>query len=285
MVNNEKKYAIRTSKDNCLKFYLNHNSLILEELINNQEKSKAILKKEVVDYSLYVDEKDKIHIIYLNNKGQLNYISYPKYIKDINILTVEEGFTPKPLNIKFFQSNAHIAIKFSHKGVIHIKWKKWNNIRHKEIEDVLYFKKDLVSYIALEEESRALPTAPLEEDKIKDTEAKESYIEDLLCEIKAKDKNILYLKEKILNLEKDINCYNNVKYNYEASLHKLKNEITLTKEIYSQELSQYEKKLLTLKDEQEKLQFDTNIKFNSLLKILDEKNNIIINLRNLIREK
>lgn len=284
MVNNEKTYTIGTSKDNCLKFYLNNDSLVLEELINDKEKNKTMLKEEVVDYSLYVDEKVRIHIIYLNNKKQLNYLLYPKYTKDINLLTIKEDLSRKPLDIKLFHSNIHIIIEISHKGAIHIKWKRWNNIWHKETEDVLYFKRNLESYIALEE-SKPLSIDPLERTNNKTAEAKESYIEDLLSEIKAKDKNIVHLKERISLLEKTANFYNNSKNNLEYPLHKLKEEIILIKEKCSQKLSQYEEKLLASKVEQDKLQLDTIIKFNSLLKILDEKNIIIENLLSLKSKK
>lgn len=267
MIKNKKINILRISKETYYKIYLNTDNLILEELMTNNKK-KYELRKNVLDYSVYIDEKNKIHIIYINNNEEIKYITYPEYMKEINILKIKNESNTRSLNIKIFDSNTQIGIRFFDKGNISVQW---DNVYHKKLQDVLCFQKNLDSYIALEL-SRDTSISSLEAEDNKTFNDKKNYTETLLKKIKVKEKSIIELKEKILSLEKEVNYHNNIKKEELANMQR-----------YYEQINKYEKIIEDLKEEQYKIQFNTNQKINSLLKIIEEKNNIISNLHSLLK--
>ena len=268
MIKDKKINILRISRDICYKIYLNDEKLILEELISNN-KNIFKLREQVLDYSVYLDGENRIHIIYINSNEEIKYITYTEYMNEVNILSIKDEPITSSLKVKIFNSNTSIRISFFDKGNISVQW---SNMYYNKQKDVLCFQKDLESYIALEL-SRDIPVLSLVEGVNKAND-KEGSLESSLNRIKERDDRITELKGEILNLEKEMYNYNEIK----------KEEIENIKRYY-QEINKYEKKIQELKEEKNKVQLNSDMKINSLLKILEEKNNIISNLHKLLKEK
>lgn len=102
---NKKIYIVRDSKDNFYEFYLNDGKLTLKNINIGQ----PIFKENVLEYAIDIDKDDKIHIVYFDKEGRLNYCIYFKEeFKEKNILSVSEKYTLRLLNIKVICSKLHI---------------------------------------------------------------------------------------------------------------------------------------------------------------------------------
>lgn len=102
---NKKNYIVRDSKDNSYELYLNDGKLTLKS--NNT--GQPIFKENVLEYAVDIDKDDKIHIVYFDKEGRLNYsIYFKEELKEKNILSVSEEYTLKLLNIRVICSKLHI---------------------------------------------------------------------------------------------------------------------------------------------------------------------------------
>jgi hypothetical protein len=66
---------VRTSKDDLYKFYLEDSKLNFERLKELEQTKKSTIIKNILEFSMFLDESDKIHITYITNQQQLMYIS------------------------------------------------------------------------------------------------------------------------------------------------------------------------------------------------------------------
>lgn len=102
---NKKIYVITDSKHNLYKFYLNNKNLILK----SSHIGEIIIKKNILEYSVYIDKNDKIHIAYIDKGGQLNYCSYfENKLKEKSILSISEEYLLRMINIIVISSKIHI---------------------------------------------------------------------------------------------------------------------------------------------------------------------------------
>ena len=240
---NKKIYFVKDLLDNYLKFEINNNNLIIKNLNEPIEKREFIIKKDVIDYSLYIEEINKIHIFYINSIGDLNYFNYPNYLENIKILNVKNDFPLNNLNINIFNCNIFTTIDCFSKNTLILKWNNHNTPYSINLKDILSFDTNNFPPKTLQNTS-ITKLQTLKENNIINYE--DEYTKSLLTEIDKKDNKIKELMTTMLNSESHIK---------------------------------------TLKNEYNNLQLNLNIKINSLLKLLEEKNDIILSLSNIIHKK
>ena len=124
----------------------------------------------------------------------------------------------------------------------------------------------------------------IEVDYYETIKYKDYCIKALLIKIEWKDKNISYLKSTNLGLTNQINSLNNLINEYEDKLHNIKISQLVKGEKYSSNILDYESEIQELKKEKDKLFMDLNLKIQSLLKIVEEKEMVIQNLYNLVNQ-
>lgn len=108
MTYNKQNCIVRTSKNQIYKFYIENQNLIIEKINIRNEENKTILREGIIDFSLDIDENDKIHVVYTKNKRELVYTQYPEDIDDINIIKVDYGWTIDSIKVKSIGSNINI---------------------------------------------------------------------------------------------------------------------------------------------------------------------------------
>lgn len=240
---NKKIYFVKDLLDNYLKFEINNNNLIIKNLNEPIEKREFIIKKDVIDYSLYIETINKIHIFYINSIGDLNYFNYPNYLENIKILNVKNDFPLNNLNINIFNCNVFTTIDCFSKNTLILKWNNHNTPYSNNLKDILSFNTNNFSPKTFKN-NNITKLQTLKENNIISPE--DEYTKSLLTEISKKDNKIKELMTTMLNSESHIK---------------------------------------TLKNEYNNLQLNLNIKISSLLKLLEEKNNIILSLSNIINKK
>lgn len=240
---NKKIYFVKDLLDNYLKFEINNNNLILNNLNEPIEKRQFIIKKDVIDYSLYIEEINKIHIFYINSIGDLNYFNYPNYLENIKILNIKNDFPLNNLNINIFNCNVFTTIDCFSKNTLILEWNNHNAPYSINLKDILSFNANNFSPKALKNTS-ITKLQTLKENNIINYE--DEYTKSLLTEIDKKNNKIKELMNTMVNSESHIK---------------------------------------TLKNEYNNLQLNLNIKISSLLKLLEEKNDIILSLSNIINKK
>lgn len=101
---NKKRYIVRDSKDSFYQFYLCNKNLILE----NSRIGQRVIRENILEYALDIDKSDKIHIIYLNIKGELRYIVCNNKMEEKNVFVVKDKYILKDLKLKVIDSSIHI---------------------------------------------------------------------------------------------------------------------------------------------------------------------------------
>ena len=70
-------FIIKDSRQNMYKFSINeNNNLILEKYYENTMKTKAILRENISNFVVDVDDKDIIHLIYVDKNNKIKYSIY-----------------------------------------------------------------------------------------------------------------------------------------------------------------------------------------------------------------
>ncbi|MBC2580277.1 hypothetical protein [Clostridium sp. DJ247] len=116
-------------------------------------------------------------------------------------------------------------------------------------------------------------------------EEKDDYITMLLNQIVSKDATIDYLNEVNLHLREDINILKNLVNEYEDKLQNIKIEQILDRQKCSETIYKFQNEIRDLEEEKNKLSLDINGKVESLLKIIEEKENIIQKLYEVLKSK
>jgi hypothetical protein len=102
---NKKNYIVRDSKDNFYEFYLNDGKLTLK----NSSIGQTIFKENVLEYAVDIDKDDKIHIVYFDKEGRLNYsLYYKEKLIEENTFLINKGYKVTLINIKIIYSKLHI---------------------------------------------------------------------------------------------------------------------------------------------------------------------------------
>jgi hypothetical protein len=84
-------FIVRDSKQNLYKFSMSEdNSLILEKLYEDVAKSKTILKKNISNFTVDIDDKDVIHIIYVDMSNKIKYSIYSSEFIDNFFLNFDD---------------------------------------------------------------------------------------------------------------------------------------------------------------------------------------------------
>jgi len=103
-----RNHIVKSSRGENYKFYIEDKTLILEKYSGKRKVEKNILVEDVLDYSLDMDENDKIHIVYVNNKRELSYTNYPDDIHGINISKANDNCIIDSIKVKVIQSRLNI---------------------------------------------------------------------------------------------------------------------------------------------------------------------------------
>ncbi|MCM8711263.1 hypothetical protein M2651_09495 [Clostridium sp. SYSU_GA19001] len=103
-------YIVRTSKDDLYKFKLESGNLIVEKFEGLKQTNEYVLIKDILEYSLYIDENDKIYISYITNQQQLMLTIFDNNLSSIEIFHSSCNTYIHSVNIIAINSNVHIFI-------------------------------------------------------------------------------------------------------------------------------------------------------------------------------
>ncbi|WML35825.1 hypothetical protein [Clostridium sp. OS1-26] len=154
MIYKDLPYIINSSQNIVYKFWLDSfNNLNVENYdesnINNS--NRFIYKHSILDYSVDIDDMDRIHIIYTNKDGVLKYstLDFPNVEKTISSVPSKD-YKINYLTIKIISSNIHVFYMVQSKYVID-KWSinhsfLYNNMWNSKKLDEIYLIKKSIPY-------------------------------------------------------------------------------------------------------------------------------------------
>lgn len=96
-------FIIKDSKQNMYKFSMNeNNNLILEKFYENIMKTRIILRESIINFSVDIDDKDIIHIIYVDKNNRIKYSTYTtEFIDNKNFNIKDDDYDCRFLFFKF----------------------------------------------------------------------------------------------------------------------------------------------------------------------------------------
>jgi len=84
-------FIIKDSKQNMYKFSMNENScLILEKFHENTIETRIILRESISNFSVDIDDKDIIHLIYVDKNNRIKYSIYSTELIDNNLFNIKD---------------------------------------------------------------------------------------------------------------------------------------------------------------------------------------------------
>jgi hypothetical protein len=141
MNNYNKACLVRTSNNEYYSFFIADGLLIVQSFINNKFSSPLIIRQDVEDYCLAIDENDLIHIACFCPK-KLIYFTYPN---QINSQVIIYRGTVSQLHIKILDASVNIlyvvenaATSFLYHSFIASS--HWHHIQLEKLETIKYLK-------------------------------------------------------------------------------------------------------------------------------------------------
>jgi hypothetical protein len=140
--NNNFSFVLRDSKDYFHKFFISEdNSLMLQPVSASSAAAANAIEQDIIDYSVDIDRDDKIHILFLNDSGELYHRIHPsintqKKLAEINL----KASSLKFLTLKVIEEDVHIFYMLNSRhsntwSIYHSLWHN-NNWATKKVVDV-----------------------------------------------------------------------------------------------------------------------------------------------------
>ncbi|MTI66462.1 MAG: hypothetical protein FH753_07655 [Firmicutes bacterium] len=108
------KSLIKTSEKETYVFYLSDKEIYYDYFKESEKSTENLTNEQVIDFSTDIDNTNRIHLIYLNTKGELYYCIYmntqwkKKILTKLNV----KSNRYKNLTLKIIKKNIHIFYNF-----------------------------------------------------------------------------------------------------------------------------------------------------------------------------
>lgn len=103
-------FIIKDSKQILHKISINENNdLVLEKFYNNAVVSKLVLKKNIINFAADIDDKDIIHLIYVDKSNRIRYSTYSAELIDNKYFNIkDENKDYRFLHLKFIKDRLYL---------------------------------------------------------------------------------------------------------------------------------------------------------------------------------
>lgn len=139
-VSSKNSYIFRTSKDDYYTFALDSNRTLSIE--DYSKKESLLFKRNILDFSLDIDQRDRIHALFLNQSGELRYDIFPQVMRETMLTKLDLiNYSIRFIKLKLINSDVHIFYMLSAKNntnywaIYHTFFtnNQWNSVKAAEI--------------------------------------------------------------------------------------------------------------------------------------------------------